>query len=59
MSPNAYVVSPNSGSLRATACTLGLSEAEFVAEAESVGQDVTVAGIAHQNLIVDSLEYEG
>ena len=49
----------NSGSLRATACTLCQSGAEFEAEAEASGEDVSVAGIDYQHLFVDSIEYEG
>ena len=39
--------------------TLCLSEAEFKAEEEAGGKDVSIAGIVHQNPFVDSIEYEG
>ena len=53
------IVCPKFWNLRATACTRCLSEAESKAEAEAGGKDVSVAGIVHQNSIVDLLEYEG
>ena len=48
----------NSRSLRATACTLCLSEAKLEAEAEAGGKDVLIARSVHNNLFVDSIEYE-
>ena len=48
----------NSGSLRATVCIQSLAEAEAEAGVEDGAEDGSNAGIVHQNLFVNSIEYE-